>query len=259
MIKRGDPCVLLITLTLDSNPIKGQTSGQSECKDLPFNTFMKNNSLVPFFHTEWPCGWYGLPKTNTGCPEPAGVTWRTGVRLQDTEDDNPNNRWTPGLHFDGGFWKNNMYQKFCIKTSRSEGSGNWPRGSYCIFMRHGCPIGFGIGEVFWDDKDSIDIFHKNKNHWKGELPDGIYDHNTLIRYCCRNDGNANTRILLPNRSPFYLFRYRQGCQQVAGMNVKEEYFHWDDEDDNNGNRRRGWHPYDDGDSNNHKLHYCYYY
>ncbi|XP_066283103.1 uncharacterized protein [Branchiostoma lanceolatum] len=155
--------------------------------------------------------------------------------------------------------KSNWHFFYPIQTSRSEGSGNWPRGSYCIFMRHGCPIGFGIGEVFWDDKDSIDIFHKNKNHWKGELPDGIYDHNTLIRYCCRNDGNANTRILLPNRSPFYLFRYMQGCQQVAGMNVKEEYFHWDDEDDNNGNRRRGWHPYDDGDSNNHKLHYCYYY
>ncbi|CAH1240004.1 SVEP1 [Branchiostoma lanceolatum] len=226
---------------------------------------------------EWPWGTYGLPKTDTGCPEPAGVTWRPGVRQQDTEDDDSNNKWTPGLHFDGDFWKNNVYQKFCMKTSSTEGYGNWPRGSYCIFKRRGCPsVGydtcFQTGEVFWDDEDNI---INNKNRRRGELPDGKYDHNTLIRYCCRNDGNANTRILLPNRSPFYLFRYKQGmskatvensgritmiyCLQVVGMNVREEYFHWDDEDDDNANSRQGAHPYDDGDSRNHKLHYCYYY
>ncbi|XP_019637817.1 PREDICTED: sushi, von Willebrand factor type A, EGF and pentraxin domain-containing protein 1-like [Branchiostoma belcheri] len=204
---------------------------------------------------EWPRGTYGLPKTDTGCPEPAGVTWRTGVRVQDTEDDDSNNRWSPGLHFDGNFWKNNVHQKFCMKTSSWEGYGNWPSGSYCIFKKGGCPSGFQRGELFWDDEDTI---INNKNSRSGELPDGKYDHNTLIRYCCRNDGNADTPAPLPHHNPFYLFRYKQGCQKVAGMNVREEYFHWDDEDDDNANRRQGAHPYDDGDSRNHKLHYCYY-
>ncbi|XP_035696814.1 deleted in malignant brain tumors 1 protein-like [Branchiostoma floridae] len=201
----------------------------------------------------WPRGTYGLPRTNTGCPEAAGVTWRYGYRYHDTEDRNSNNHWTPGLHFDGGYWRNNMYQKFCMKTSSFQGYGNWPSGSYCIFKRDGCPSGFQNGEVFWDDEDSF-----NGNRVSGQLPHGHYNHNTLIRYCCRNDGSANTYISLPNRSPFYLFRYRQGCQKVTGMHVREEYFYWDDEDDDNANRLQGAHPYDDGGGSNHRLHYCYY-
>ncbi|XP_078615554.1 sushi, von Willebrand factor type A, EGF and pentraxin domain-containing protein 1-like isoform X2 [Branchiostoma floridae x Branchiostoma japonicum] len=202
---------------------------------------------------DWPTGTYGLPRTNTGCPESAGVTWHTGYRYHDTEDDGANNYWTSGLHFDGDFWRGNMYQKFCMKTSSWQGHGTWPRGSYCIFKRSGCPSGFQTGELFWDDEDD-----NNANRRSGVVPDGTYNHNTLIWYCCRNDGSANTRIPLPSRKPFYLFRFRQGCQKVLRMNVREEYFRWDDEDDDNINYRRGAHPYDTGDSKNHKLHYCYY-
>eukprot|EP00058_Branchiostoma_floridae_P028488 XP_002613979.1 hypothetical protein BRAFLDRAFT_67440 [Branchiostoma floridae] len=202
---------------------------------------------------DWPTGTYGLPRTNTGCPESAGVTWHTGYRYHDTEDDGANNYWTSGLHFDGDFWRGNMYQKFCMKTSSWQGHGTWPRGSYCIFKRSGCPSGFQTGELFWDDEDD-----NNANRRSGVVPDGTYNHNTLIWYCCRNDGSANTRIPLPSRKPFYLFRFRQGCQKVLRMNVREEYFRWDDEDDDNINYRRGAHPYDTGGSRDHKLHYCYY-
>nr|AIR07876.1 apextrin-like protein 1 [Branchiostoma japonicum] len=205
------------------------------------------------FTKQWPTGTYGLPRTNTGCPVAAGARWRTGVRKHDTEDDDASNQWTNGLHFDGEFGRNNMKQKFCMKTSSGDGDGNWPRGSYCIFKKGGCPRGFQSGEIYWDDEDD-----DNGNSRSGEVPDGNYDRNTLIKYCCRNDGSANNQISLPNRSPFYLFRYRQGCQKVAGMNVREEFFRWDDEDDDNKNRRRGAHPYDDGGNSNHRLHYCYY-
>ncbi|XP_078686902.1 uncharacterized protein LOC144919349 [Branchiostoma floridae x Branchiostoma belcheri] len=202
---------------------------------------------------EWPTGTYGLPRTNTGCPEAAGVTWRTGVRKHDTEDDDASNQWTHGLHFDGGFWRGDMLQKFCMKTISSDGSGSWPSGSYCIFKKSSCPPGFQSGELFWDDEDD-----DNGNYRSGVLPDGIYNGNTLIRYCCRNDGSASSPISLPTGSPFYLFRYRQGCQRVDDMNVREEFFRWDDEDDDNKNRRQGAYPYDDGGSRDHRLHYCYY-
>ncbi|XP_078616292.1 uncharacterized protein LOC144884710 [Branchiostoma floridae x Branchiostoma japonicum] len=224
------------------------------CADTVGNELSRCDSHCFIFpHTGWPTGTYGLPRTNTGCPEAAGVTWLTGYRYHDTEDDDSSNHWTPGLHFDGGYWRNDMYQKFCMKTSSLQGYGNWPSGSYCIFKKGGCPSGFQNGEVFWDDEDD-----DNRNRVSGQLPHGQYNRNTLIRYCCRNDGSSNTYISLPNRSPFYLFRYRQGCQKVAGMNVREEYFRWDDEDDDNANRLQGAHPYDDGGSSNHRLHYCYY-
>ncbi|XP_019642892.1 PREDICTED: uncharacterized protein LOC109484111 [Branchiostoma belcheri] len=209
---------------------------------------MKENSC-----NEWPVGTYGLPQTNTGCPEAAGVTWRLGWRYHDTEDDDSNNHWSSGLHFPSGYWRNNMYQKFCMKTSYWEGSGTWPAGNYCIFKKGGCPSGFQSGEVFWDDEDS-----RNANRAGGERPDGQYDLDTLIQYCCRNDGSTYNYISLPAARPFYLFRYGSRCQNVDKMNVWDEYFRWDDEDDDNTDRVGGAHPYDSGGGANHKLHYCYY-
>ncbi|XP_035688654.1 uncharacterized protein LOC118424220 [Branchiostoma floridae] len=208
--------------------------------------------LLPYTN-KWPTGTYGLPRTNTGCPIAAGARWRTGFRYHDTEDNDSNNKWIPGIHFDGNLCKNNMKQKFCMKTKNEEGDGDWPSGNYCIFKKGNCPGGFQSGWLFWDDEDD-----DNKNSVGGELPDGNYDRDTMIRYCCRSDGNVDTPIVLPNRKPFYLFRFKGGCQQVKHMSVREEWFRWDDEDDDNKDDRRGAHPYDDGGSKNHRLHYCYY-
>ncbi|KAI8506267.1 hypothetical protein Bbelb_156940, partial [Branchiostoma belcheri] len=178
---------------------------RAELTEEVINTVMSQLVEEPL---EWPTGTYGLPRTNTGCPEPAGVNWRTGVRRHDTEDTASSNSWSSGLHFDGGMWRNDMEQKFCMKTISSDGSGSWPSGSYCIFRKYWCPSGFQPGEIYWDDEDS-----SNGNSHSGELPDGTYGTDTLIRYCCRSDGDVNTPISLPNGSPFYLFRYRQGCQR----------------------------------------------
>ncbi|XP_078571562.1 uncharacterized protein LOC144859147 [Branchiostoma floridae x Branchiostoma japonicum] len=140
-----------------------------------------------------------------------------------------------------------------MKTKNEEGDGDWPSGNYCIFKKGNCPGGFQSGWLFWDDEDD-----DNKNSVGGELPDGNYDRDTMIRYCCRSDGNVDTPIVLPNRKPFYLFRFKGGCQQVKHMSVREEWFRWDDEDDDNKDDRRGAYPYDDGGSKNHRLYYCYY-
>jgi len=44
--------------------------------------------------------------------------------------------------FSGGFLKNNLRTYFCIKTSDTTSSSEWPSGSYCI-LRYGghCPSG----------------------------------------------------------------------------------------------------------------------
>jgi CUB/sushi domain-containing protein len=41
-------------------------------------------------------------------------------------------------------------------------------------------LGFSSGYVYWDDEDL-----NNDNSRGGALPDGTYDKNTRIYYCCR--------------------------------------------------------------------------
>ena len=40
--------------------------------------------------------------------------------------------------------------------------------------------GFQSGYIYWDDQDI-----SNHNEAKGSLPDGEYNKNTKIYYCCR--------------------------------------------------------------------------
>ncbi|XP_066302640.1 uncharacterized protein [Branchiostoma lanceolatum] len=217
------------------------------------NRLNSQRQFLQPFTMQWPTGIYGLPRTDTGCPVAAGARWRTGDRYHDTEDTAGNNDWIDDLHFDGDFWNNNMKQKFCMKTNAEEGDGSWPRGNYCIFKKGGCPGGFRWGKLKWDDEDT-----SNGNIVSGVLPDGMYNRDTEIEYCCRNDGNANTEIALPTLKPFYLFRFTSGCQKVKDMSVREEWFWWDDENFRNANENHGAHPYDDGGRKNHRVHYCYY-
>ncbi|XP_066283672.1 uncharacterized protein [Branchiostoma lanceolatum] len=203
---------------------------------------------------EWPTGTYGLPMTDTGCPVAADVTWRTGQRYQD-QDGASNNGWSTGLHFPSSTcYTGHMIQKFCMKTYSSHGSGTWPSGTYCIFKRGACPSGFRSGYVYWDDED-----RGNDNTVSGYYPDGVYNENTKIYYCCRSDGSIYNSITLPSRRPFYLFRYSSsGCQRVLNMQVTREYFLWDDENTNNDDTTYGSNPYNTGDGHNHRLWYCYY-
>jgi hypothetical protein len=51
-----------------------------------------------------------------------------------------------------------------------------------LFLTVSFPIftDFAEGYVKWDDEDSV-----NRNDWQGLLPDGVYDEDTLQRFCCR--------------------------------------------------------------------------
>ncbi|XP_078383899.1 uncharacterized protein LOC144666356 [Oculina patagonica] len=204
----------------------------------------------------WPLGTYGLPETTSGCPK--GHFWHKGYRYHDTEDKSPNNNWSNPYDLAGSYGRRNMEQKFCMKTRHQTTPYDlhWPKGEYCIFKKGNCPKGFGVGFIFWDDEDN-----KNENSKGGSVPDGTYDRNTKINYCCRNDGYATNAIHLPTDSPFVLFKSgTHQCQLVDGTNVRNEWFYWDNEDENGYiSDFKGKHPYLEYSHNNIKLHYCYYY
>ncbi|KAJ8314569.1 hypothetical protein KUTeg_006719 [Tegillarca granosa] len=114
--------------------------------------------------------------------------------------------------------------------------------------------GFKVGSIHWDDEDGT-----NADSAGGTLPDGTYNSNTDIFYCCRSDGGVNREILLPIDKPFYLIRYTAGCQLVKHMDVREEMLHFDTEDSFNKDSCSGSHPYDATNcGHNHELHFCYY-
>ena len=201
---------------------------------------------------QWPDGKYSLPQTTAGCP----TGWSSAWRFQDNEDENNGNRWSPAtltqlIRMDVG---RDFKRYYCTKTFTGTGGFTWPPGRYCIARKGGsCPAGFLEGYVRWDDEDT-----RNRNDHRNPLPDGVYNHNTLIQYCCRSDGNTNNKILLPTSMPFVLYRYDGTCQKVLGMNDPQElYIRFDDEDDKNGNHCIGNYP--DGNCLiNRSMYMCYY-
>ena len=78
----------------------------------------------------------------------------------------------------------NWNRLYNVPGGFSDGVDNdtiWPSGSYCILRRGStCPSGFSNGWRKWDDEDIA-----NHNAQSGVLPDGSYDSNTEIRFCCK--------------------------------------------------------------------------
>lgn len=88
----------------------------------------------------------------------------------------------------------------------------WPDGKYCIYKKgSGCPTGLDEGFVIWDDENK-----DNKNSKDGELPEGLFNEDTKIFFCCSTSGSASKEIILPNIAPFLLFAYDSiRCQKVS--------------------------------------------
>jgi hypothetical protein len=109
------------------------------------------------------------------------------------------------------------------------------------------------GWVYWDDTD-----YKNKYSMGGSLPDGVYNQDTKIYYCCQTDGNWYDSIELPVSQPFYLLTSNSTdtpkCQMVTWALSYLEYIVFDTEDTNNYDTQGGEHLFLDGD----KKYYCYY-
>jgi hypothetical protein len=109
------------------------------------------------------------------------------------------------------------------------------------------------GWIKWDDTD-----YKNKNSRGGFLPDGSYNEDTKIEYCCQTKGHWYDVIELPVSQPFYLLTSSSAgppkCQMVKWAFSYLEYIVFDTEDKNNKDKQGGKHVFKSGD----KLFYCYY-
>ena len=112
--------------------------------------------------------------------------------------------------------------------------------------------GFREGSIKWDDEDT-----KNNNLASGVLPDGTYNKDTVMHFCCRSDGSAEKPIELPMREPFFLLKHWSSCQVVMGMRVTEEWLFWDCEDRENKNSFTGEVP-ESFIAKDIRLYYCYY-
>ena len=85
------------------------------------------------------------------------------------------------------------------------------------------------GSIKWDDEDGT-----NKNSKGGTLPNGTFDDDTLIVYCCQDQGRWSDSIELPLDKPFYLLPHNsRNCQRVKGAKTTLEYIIYDTENDNN--------------------------
>ncbi|XP_078352616.1 uncharacterized protein LOC144637424 isoform X2 [Oculina patagonica] len=196
----------------------------------------------------WPGGTYGIPKPASGCPWSDGFVWREGWRSQSTHGRPSNSTRSPEFHLDGIVDNTKVKRSFCIKDQLADD------GKYCIYKgRRQCPPGLTSGDVFWDDEDKW-----NSNNYEGTLPDGRYDHNTWIYFCCKTDGDKDDPVLLPAKSPFYLLAYESAkCQMVKWAMATVEWIYYDTEDWNNGDGVTGAYPHEAG-----KIHptiyYCHY-
>ena len=202
-----------------------------------FLLFAFSFSETVIAHNIWPRGQYCLPMPpNQGCP----FGWAKGTRFHDSEDYSGSGHYNQrhGHYPHLTSFGRNLGWGFCCKTHNTLVQKSWPKGSYCIFRKGGsCPRSFDQGSIFWDDED-VD----NGNTYSGSVPDGHYDRNTRIYFCCRNDGSGRLKNL-PTVQTFMLMRYKGSCPSVSGYRGPYTGFlDWDTEDTRNVDEKLGAHP-----------------
>ncbi|PFX18014.1 uncharacterized protein LOC111340085 [Stylophora pistillata] len=238
------------------NKDKKSVDGETRLKKLA-RTQKKsvNSSPTSTVDLRWPSGTYGLPKPVNGCPTSDDFEWKTGYRFHDTEDDGTENQHSDSFHLAGEFSDEGIKHEFCIKLDDT-GEGRWPDGKYCIYKKGSrCPAGLDEGFVIWDDENK-----DNKNSKDGELPEGLFNEDTKIFFCCSITGSAGKEITLPNKAPFFLFAYDSYlCQKVKGMRVETEFVKFDDEDRGNIDYEGGEFPFGiHRAEKDHMFFLCYY-
>merc|ERR1719226_130215 len=116
------------------------------------------------------------------------------MRYQDTEDYYNGNQWNSTEHFKGFFKRDGFQQNFCVKPKATSNKVDyeWPAGDYCIIKKKACPTGFSEGMLRWDDENNENQNGKTKA--AKNAPDGTFDDNTEMYFCCRSDGSAPVRL-----------------------------------------------------------------
>ena len=205
-----------------------------------------------------PNGKYALPAPKGGCPK----GWSRGNRTQGTAE---NTDVSSGIvsRLAVNYGSKTISIQYCVKTDESDDAVGfeWPKGSYCIARKGGCPEGFEEGSISWNDYKNL-FTRKSRNKKWGTLPDGEYGKNTVIFFCCRNDNRASSPMMLPIAETFVLYRYGGKCQEVVGnTTVHEDFITYGDTSwvaVGSNNKCTGAHPDDDGCNGEHRIHFCYY-
>ena len=113
------------------------------------------------------------------------------------------------------------------------------------------------GFIHWDDEDV-----SNANEQNGILPEGTYNADTEIYFCCRDQGNWYNPIELPVDVPIFLLPYNsKNCQRVKWAMSTQQYITYDTEDDRNEDNFHQKHVYAENKGNINNLptiYYCYY-
>ena len=198
-----------------------------------------------------------MAKSN--CPTANGFSWKTGQIYQDLEDDNNQTTASPNTHLQAVV-SNDVLQFFCIKaddlTAIEKNRKQWPKGQYCIYKKgSNCPAGMLSGSVLWDDENGVN--GKNKNSNFGVLPEGVYNQDTKIFFCCHITGSYDSPIELPSDKPFFLIPFRAHCQEVLNTVHTLEYIVYDTEDNNNHDKKNFPYPYG-AEFLKPRIYYCYY-
>ena len=190
------------------------------------------------------------------CPSSQNFSWVTGSRYQDTV---ATNQRSTNFHLASRVNKNSVEQHFCIKDvdTNDNTRPSWPEGRYCVYKKGPiCPYGLTEGWVFWDDKNE-----ENKNANEGILPNGTYNQDTKIYFCCQTVGNVFQTIYLPIDKPFYLialksfFSKNPVCQAVHGAVAAVEHISYGVENTSNVG---GIFPYGADIKPKLIINYCYY-
>jgi len=211
---------------------------------------------------QWPAGKYGLPMAKSGCPTANGFSWDVGYIYQDLEDNNSLTTTSLNFHLNAAVLASgDIYQRFCMKTNKSTsidiGRANWPYGNYCIYKKGSrCPWGLVEGYVLWDDENGRSGV--NLNFHNGSLPNGDYNQDTKILFCCQSVGSPDSPVELPIDTPFYLIAFNnKKCQEVLKTIHTTEYIRYDTENDNNHDKQA--YPYPFGaDLYPPYIYYCFY-
>lgn len=182
----------------------------------------------------WPGGQYALLNTEGGCPKSTTTEWSAGYikfhseSKQGERDDaasEPNHLAKPVFGKNGT--NNFVYIRTCKRATKASGPA-WPKGSYCIHRAGGsCPTGFKEGKVQMDAEDNPRLRGDFKNAPDFQM-DTSFDFEILF-FCCRNDEDPTTPIILPVDKPFYLYRYKGMCQTVKDVKVSGEWLQIDTE------------------------------
>ena len=116
------------------------------------------------------------------------------------------------------------------------------------------------GSVKWDDEDK-----DNNNEKKGTLPDGTYNKDTTIKYCCQDKGHWYNAVQLPVDRPFYLLPHNSAsfknpkCQLVKWAMSWSEYIKYDTNDWVNSDELKGSHVFVHSSGKSIlTINYCYY-